>query len=94
VPITRVSEPAETVIRLDGAFDCAAAKRLESLVDDVATGVPLTLDFREVRLFHDSAIVWLAAALSRHPGAHLVGLSQHHYRLLRYVADRSALTGS
>lgn len=87
MPITQLSAPAGTVIRLEGAFDCAAATRLHALVDDVADGAKLTLDFREVRLFHDSAIASLADALARHPDARLVGLSQHQYRLLRYVNE-------
>jgi hypothetical protein len=88
--ITQLDAPAGTVIRLDGAFDRAAAARLQALVDDVAESAALTLDFREVRLFHDSAITSLADALARHPDARLVGLSEHQYRLLRYVNDPSA----
>ncbi|HET7753445.1 MAG TPA: hypothetical protein VFK85_06005 [Anaeromyxobacteraceae bacterium] len=87
--IERHSQPSSTEILVDGVFDRVTASRLQALVGDVDPGSLLTLDFREVRLFHDSAIASLAAALSAHPGARLVGLSEHHYRLLRYVASPS-----
>jgi anti-anti-sigma regulatory factor len=85
--VERHTAYAHTVITIDGAFDRAAASYLQELVSGVAAETPLTLDFREVRLFHDSAIAPLAAAISSHPDARLVGLSQHQYRLLQYVAD-------
>lgn len=88
MPTVQQLTPPGTVIRLEGAFDCAAARRLHALVDGVPEGATLTLDFREVRLFHDSAIASLADALARHPQAQLVGLSQHQYRLLRYVNEQ------
>jgi anti-anti-sigma regulatory factor len=90
--VARHWDPDATVISVDGAFDADAARCLEHFVNDVEAGSPLTLDFREVRLFHDFAIGSLAAALSHHPDAHLVGLSEHQYRLLRYV-DAAAAVG-
>jgi hypothetical protein len=92
--VVRRTAPAETVITVAGAFDRDAATRLEALVNEVALEALLTLDFREVRLFHDSAVASLAHALSSHPNARLVGLSQHHYRLLRYFGDEVALSGA
>lgn len=83
--VVRHWDPHATVITVDGSFDADAARSLQHFVNDVAEGSPLTLDFREVRLFHDSAIASLAEALSNHPAARLVGLSQHQYRLLQYV---------
>ena len=91
--IARHDELAETVITVEGAFDIDAADRLQDLVQGVAEGAPLTLDFREVRLFHDSAIASLAAALSSHPEARLVGLSLHQFRLLRYFCEEAAIHG-
>jgi len=88
--IEHPSVATETVIRVDGAFDVDAACRLQALVAEVGAGCPLTLDFREVRLFHDSAICSLAAALSSHPDTRVVGLSLHHYRLLRYFREQGA----
>lgn len=83
--IARHDAPTEIVIEIDGAFDMDAASCLFELVEGLGR-TPLTLDFREVRLFHDSAISGLAEALSRHPEARVVGLSQHQFRLMRYVA--------
>lgn len=89
--IERHAAAAGTIITIDGAFDSAAGSYLEHLVSGVGASAPLTLDFREVRLFHDSAIAALAAALSSRPDARLVGLSEHHYRLLAYVADAGVM---
>ena len=72
------------VISVDGAFDNEAAAHLKALVLELDAGASVTVDFRAVRLFHDCAIEALAEALARHPTARLVGLSEHHYRLLRY----------
>lgn len=82
--IVRHEAPTEIVIEIDGAFDMDTASCLFELVEGLDR-MPLTLDFREVRLFHDSAISSLAEALSRHPEARVVGLSQHQFRLLRYL---------
>lgn len=86
----REAANGSTVITIEGAFDNDAACRLQAIVREVAPDALLTLDFRDVRLFHDCAISALAAAISEHRKVRFVGLSEHHYRLLRYVSRASS----
>ncbi len=50
------------------------------------------LDFHEVEVLDDCAIAKLASELHRREAGHvvLVGLSEHHHRLLRYVGAEAA----
>ncbi len=81
----------QTVLVLHGSFDEKEADRLHDALLEIDPDRPVTIDFHDVRLFHDTAVARLPRELAgRH--ATLLGLSEHHYRLLRYVglpfADR------
>ncbi len=82
-----------TVLQVDGAFDPDEADRLHLLLLALAPDRPVTLDFRAVRLFHDSAVARLARELGQRRVA-LLGLSEHHHRLLRYIGPNAAHTGT
>ncbi len=84
-----------TVVELTGAFDPAEADRLHALLLELEPAMPVTLDFREVRLFHDLAVARLARELDgEHRHVALLGLSEHHHRLLRYIGVGAAHAGT
>ncbi len=74
------------VVALDGAFDCAAADRLHETLVELGP-VPVTVDFRQVRMIDDSAVGRLARETAGGQHLALVGLSVHHHRLLRYLGS-------
>ena len=75
-----------TVLALNGAFGPVEQERLNSVLRELDPGQPVTIDFREVRLFHDLAVARLARDVrDLHRCVSLVGLSEHHHRLLRYI---------
>ena len=78
-----------TVVEVRGSFDPAEADRLHRLLLELEPRGPVTLDFRAVRLFHDSAVARLARELgdANRPVA-VLGLTEHHHRLLRSGAPR------
>ncbi len=80
-----------TVVEVDGAFDPDEADRLHALLLDLEPDRPVTLDFRAVRLFHDLAVARLARELGGRRVA-LLGLSEHHHRLLRYIGPHATQT--
>ncbi len=76
----------QTVLELNGAFGPVEEERLKNVLCDLEPDRPITIDFREVRLFQDFAVARLArdiAQLQRRVA--LIGLSEHHRRLLRYI---------
>jgi hypothetical protein len=79
--------PAEssTVIQMDGVFDVPAARRLARELE----GTPFAnvrIDLTRVREFHDFGVALLAQQIAgrRAPTA-VMGLHEHHLRLLRYL---------
>jgi anti-anti-sigma regulatory factor len=77
-----------TVVELRGAFDSAEADRLHALLEEIEPRRPVTIDFRAVRLFHDFAVARLARDLGDgNRRVAVLGLSEHHHRLLRYMAE-------
>jgi anti-anti-sigma regulatory factor len=78
--------PEGTILVLEGTFDVAEADSLDDALHHVAPERPVAIDFHQVRLFNDFAVARLAQVIADRPG-HLtiVGLSEHHHRLLRYV---------
>jgi anti-anti-sigma regulatory factor len=72
------------VIHVDGVLDVAAAQRITQSIADVGE-VPVRIDLTRVRDFHDFGVVILARSLAGREGASVVGLRQHHERLLRYL---------
>ena len=75
----------EIVIRIDGTFDPQAALRLSGRLGEVPAGAELILDFSRARELQDRGLAAMAGPLAgRHP-LHVLGLSQHQRRLLRYL---------
>ncbi len=79
------------VVTLHDCFDASDLRKLHEVLSEAPTGCPITLDFREVRLFHDAAVAQLARELSSAPEVSVVGLSEHHHRLLRYLGEGAAI---
>jgi len=82
------------VLGLEGTFDAAEAWRLHDTLVQLAPGTRVSLDFREVRAFHDFAIALLAQDLLAHRGRiQAAGLCQHQRRLLKYFGVDEAGLG-
>ena len=73
-----------TIVEVVGAFDAAEADRLRTVLRALGEDHPVTLDFHRVRRFDDAAVARLADEVTQHHVA-LLGLSEHHHRLLRYM---------
>jgi hypothetical protein len=76
---------ASTVIRVDGVFDVPAARRLARELEELFYS-DVRIDLTRVREFHDFGVALLAQAIAgrRAPTA-VIGLHEHHLRLLRYL---------
>ncbi len=81
------------VLRLQGTFDDAEAWRVHETLGKLPPEIRVSLDFREVRAFHDFAIARLARDLLNSRGrVKANGLCQHERRLLEYLGvDESGL---
>ena len=74
------------MVAVEGSFDTADADQLRSIVSVLEAGGLVTLDFHEVRSASDTALARLARGLLEAPGhVSMVGLSEHHHRLLSYI---------
>ena len=70
---------------LMGTFDAAEAWRLHEMLAQLSPGTRVSLDFREVRAFHDFAIALLAQDILALRGRiQANGLCQHQRRILKY----------
>lgn len=80
----------ESLVRLApvGTFDLAAAAALERVVARLSVGVQVVLDFSAVRQVEDRALLSVARALERFPGADhtLSGLTLHQRSVLHYLS--------
>ncbi|HUK62063.1 MAG TPA: STAS domain-containing protein [Dongiaceae bacterium] len=85
-------EGGRTVIVLRGSFDATEAHRLLEFVASLPRSARVSVDFHEASLVDDFALATLAAEVA-HEGPHveLVGLSEHLYRLLRYLHSNAVL---
>ncbi len=83
--MTVEAERGRTVIRLEGVFDVTAAQRLAAALEDAGYG-EIRIDMTRVREFHDFGVALLARTIAdrRAPTA-VLGLHEHHLRLLRYL---------
>jgi hypothetical protein len=74
-----------TTIRMDGVLDVPAARQLAREIDDLRLA-EVRIDLTRVREFHDFGVALLAQAIAgrRAPTA-VLGLHEHHLRLLRYL---------
>jgi hypothetical protein len=78
-------ERERTVIRLEGVFDVPAARRLAAELDGETYG-EVRIDMTRVREFHDFGVALLAQTIAgRSAPTAVVGLHEHHLRLLRYL---------
>jgi hypothetical protein len=75
-----------TVLSIEGgAFDASEAERLHELLLELDPAQQLTIDLRSVRLIHDTAVAQLARdLLPAFRRVSILGLSEHHRRLMRY----------
>jgi anti-anti-sigma regulatory factor len=76
------------VLVVHGSFDRQQDTRdVEAAVAELGPGAPVTIDLHDVRVCDDAAVAKLASDLSADLAAsvELVGLSEHHWRLLRYL---------
>jgi len=82
------------VLRLEGTFDAAEAWRVHDMLAHLAPRTRLSLDFREVRAFHDFAIALLAQDLLARRGlVEANGLCMHQRRILKYFGVDEAGLG-
>ncbi len=82
------------VLAIEGAFDAARAWQLHDALAQLGPGARVSLDFREVRAFHDFAIALLARdILARRGRVQATGLCQHQRRILRYFGVDEARLG-
>jgi hypothetical protein len=76
---------SRTVIRMDGTFDVPAARRLAQELDQNRFA-DVRIDLTRVREFHDFGVALLAESIAgRHAPTAVMGLQEHHLRLLRYL---------
>jgi hypothetical protein len=82
-----------TVLSIEGtAFDAGEAEHLHRLLLELDPAQPLTIDLRSVRLVHDTAVAQLARdLLPAFRRVSLLGLSEHHRRLMRYFGPGAEL---
>jgi anti-anti-sigma regulatory factor len=85
------NESKGTVLVVQGTFDVADADALHDALHAITREKPVTIDFHLVRLFNDCAVARLLQEIADRPGhLTLIGLSEHHHRLLRYVGSDQA----
>ena len=76
-------------IRMDGIFDVPAAQRLAEELAAAGEGA-IRIDLTRVREFSDFGVALLARELAGRTRATVLGLRQHHIRLLRYLGIEAA----
>jgi hypothetical protein len=82
----------ELVFVVHGSFDRKDTQDVEAAVAGLGPGARVTIDLRDVRVCDDAAVAKLARDLSDDamPSVELLGLSEHHRRLLQYLGIRAA----
>jgi len=89
-PMSRIGvlhpQSGGAVVRLEGLLDVGEADQLAELIVGLRDDGPVAVDLHEARAVNDHALVRLARALAAAAGrCRIVGISEHHSRLLRYV---------
>jgi len=88
VPVATGTGP-EVSVHLAERFTPLEARVLHDLASRCAPGVTLDLDFRDVRMCHDVALLLLSQDIRAGRARYtLRGLSSHHLRLLGYLGAR------
>jgi hypothetical protein len=83
--MTTALAEARTEIQLDGVFDVPAARQLARELDGIGFS-EVRIDLTRVREFHDFGVALLAQAIAgRRAPTSVIGLHDHHLRLLRYL---------
>lgn len=78
------------LISIAGTFGLADVEELAVLAGGLCSRVRVVLDFRRADAIDDCAIAKLASELHGQRGQIvLVGLSEHHHRLLQYVGEEA-----
>jgi hypothetical protein len=94
--------PGKLTIHFGPRFDAPDAARAADALSAFRPLSALTLDFTDVREFHDAALAPLAAALGAAGGAGgaggadviLRGLTRHQTRMLSYLGVRAPARGA
>ncbi len=82
----RPHRTGHVVFTVAGTFGADDARELRRLLAELDPGGRVTVDFHDVRRLDDVAVSALGQGLGGGgPQVELVGLSDHHRRLLRYV---------
>ena len=85
--VKREDASGKITLRLNGTLDGQAARQVQLLISEVDREVDrattLTLDFSQVRDFHDYSVGVLGHVLRARP-VELVGLRTHHARMFEY----------
>ncbi len=92
---THVQRPESggTVARIHGEFGASDVDHLLAVTIDVEVDGPVAVDFHNAVAVDDSALIMFAMEFSGRAGhGTLVGLSEHHHRLLRYIGLSKSAT--
>jgi len=70
-------------VHVEGTFDQSDAEKLVRARVELHADGPVTVDFHDATVEYE-ALVRLATGFTGAPGLLLIGLCEHHHRLLRY----------
>lgn len=83
--MTLEAQGERTLIRMDGVFDVPAAREVADRLEQAGYS-EVRIDLTRVREFHDFGVALLAQAIAgRKAPTAVLGLHEHHLRLLRYL---------
>jgi hypothetical protein len=79
------------VLVVHGSFDRQDTRDVEAAVEGLGPGARVTVDLRDARVCDDAALAELARDLTGGLAldVELLGLSDHHRRILRYLGIRA-----
>jgi hypothetical protein len=82
----RITGPHREV-RLEGTFDAPAVGRVRQVIESAEPRDHVRVDLTRIREFQDFGVAALADLLAKwpHVDVEVLGLRQHHVRLLRYL---------
>jgi hypothetical protein len=87
VTIDARQSQGRVVLVVHGSFDRQDTRDVEAAVEGLGPGAQVTIDLRDARVCDDAAVAKLARDLTDDLAldVELLGLSDHHRRLLRYL---------
>jgi hypothetical protein len=74
-----------TVLVVHGSFDRQGLTAIDRAIAGLGPGARVRIDLHEARACDDAAVAMLARELQGKRDVEVVGLSDHHHRLLRYM---------